>query len=96
MEDKQYHPEFVISVKTDNAGTSNDNQYTLGWIGTYDVDWGDGNNDLGVVDFQTHTYASPGTYEVKVKATTGRWAIGNGGDRDKNIDILNLGYLCLD
>lgn len=82
---------FVISVKTDNAGASNDNQYTLGWQGTYDVDWGDGNNDLGVVDFQTHTYASPGTYYVKVTATSGRWAIGNGGDRFKNIDILNWG-----
>ena len=33
---------FVISVKTDNAGTSLDNQFTLPWIGTYDIDWGDG------------------------------------------------------
>ena len=82
---------FVIQVKTDNAGTSADNQYTLGWIGTYDVDWGDGNTDLGVVDFQTHTYTSPGTYEVKVKAPTGIWRVGYGGDYQKCIDILNWG-----
>ena len=29
---------FIIQVQTDNAGTSADNQYILGWIGTYDVD----------------------------------------------------------
>ena len=39
---------FVISVKTDNTGTSNDDQFTLPWIGTYDVNWGDGTSDSGV------------------------------------------------
>ena len=82
---------FIIQVQTDNAGTSADNQYILGWIGTYDVDWGDGNTDLGVVDFQTHTYNSPGTYEIKVKAPTGIWRVGYGGDYQKCIDILNWG-----
>ena len=82
---------FVISVKTDNAGTSLDNQFTLPWIGTYDINWGDGNTDTGVVNTQTHTYASAGTYDVKVKATTGRIYFNNGGDKAKLLDIKNWG-----
>ena len=83
---------FVISVKTDNAGTSADNEFTLPWIGTYDVDWGDGNTDTSVVDTQTHTYASAGTYDVKVTAETGQifFARGN-NDRNKLLDITNWG-----
>ena len=84
-------PEFAISVKTDNTGTSADNQFTIPWIGTYDVDWGDGNVDTSVVDTQTHTYASAGTYDVKVTATTGRIVFNNGGDRLKLLDIKNWG-----
>ena len=41
---------FVFTVKTDNTGTSNDDQFTLPLHGTFDagsgtraeVDWGDG------------------------------------------------------
>ena len=35
---------FIITVKTDNAGTSNDDQFTIPCTGAgynYDVDWGD-------------------------------------------------------
>ena len=88
-------PEFVIQVKTDNAGTSADNQFTLPWIGTYDVDWGDGNVDTGVTNAQTHTYATAGTYDVAVTAETGRIFFSvfnsNGGDRDKLLEIKNWG-----
>jgi hypothetical protein len=83
---------FVISVKTDNAGTSADNEFTLPWIGTYDIDWGDGTSDTGVVDTQTHTYASAGTYDVAVTANTGQiyFARAN-NDRRKLLDIKNWG-----
>ena len=84
-------PEFAIQVKTDNTGTSADNEFTLPWIGTYDVDWGDGNTDTSVVDIQTHTYASPGTYDVKVTATTGSIYFNGVGDKSKVIDIKNWG-----
>ena len=82
---------FIIQVQTDNTGTSADNQFTLPWVGTYDVDWGDGNTDTGVVDTQTHTYASAGTYDVSVTATTGQIYFNNGGDRRKLLDIKQWG-----
>jgi len=82
---------FVISVKTDNAGTSAGNEFTLPWIGTYDVDWGDGTLDSGVTNTQTHTYASAGTYDIAVTATTGKIYFNNGGDKAKLLDIKNWG-----
>ena len=82
---------FIITVKTDNTGTSNNDQFTLPWTGTYDVDWGDGNTETSVVDTQTHTYASAGTYDVKVTAATGRIEFNNGGDALKLLDIKNWG-----
>lgn len=86
---------FIITVKTDNSGTSADNQFTLPWIGTYDVDWGDGTSDSGVTDAQTHTYATAGTYDVAVTAETGRIFFSNfninAGDRKKLVEIKNWG-----
>jgi surface protein len=82
---------FIISVKTDNAGTSANNQFTIPWIGTYDVDWGDGTSDSSVTNTQTHTYASAGTYDVKVTAASGRIRFNNGGDKSKLLDIRNWG-----
>jgi surface protein len=83
---------FVISVKTDNIGTSNDDQFTLPWIGSYDVEWGDGNTDTAQTDTTTHTYASAGTYDVSVTPTNQcRINFNNGGDKQKLIEIKNWG-----
>ena len=82
---------FIITVKTDNLGSSGDDQFTLPWIGTYDVDWGDEISDTGLVDTQTHTYASSGTYDVKVTATTGRIYFKDADDPLKLIDIKQWG-----
>ena len=83
--------EFIITVKTDNTGTSSSDQFTLPWVGTYDVDWGDGISDAGVSGTQTHTYSSIGTYDVKVTAATGQIYFNNTGDKSKLIDIRNWG-----
>ena len=83
--------DFIILVKTDNPGSSSDNEFTLPWIGTYDINWGDGTKEKNVTDSQTHTYNTPGTYEVKVKATTGRIYFNNGSDKSKLLDIKNWG-----
>ena len=82
---------FTISVKTDNAGTSSTDQFTIPWTGTYNVDWGDGNTDTGVTNAQTHTYATTGTYDVSVTAASGQIAFSNGGDKLKLLDIKNWG-----
>tara|TARA_R100001377_G_C3185415_1_gene108341 strand:- start:553 stop:1530 length:978 start_codon:yes stop_codon:yes gene_type:complete len=83
---------FVISVKTDNVGTSNDDQFTLPWIGNYDVDWGDGNTDTGQTDTTTHTYTTAGTYDVSVTPTNNcRISFNNGGDKLKLLEIKNWG-----
>jgi hypothetical protein len=83
---------FVISVKTDNVGTSNDDQFTLPWIGDYNVEWGDGNTDTGQSGTTTHTYATAGTYDVSVTPTNQcRINFNNGGDRLKVLDVKNWG-----
>ena len=96
-----YHPyagctpaetRFVISVKTDNTGTSNNDQFTLPWTGDYNVDWGDGVTDIGQSGTTTHTYASAGTYDVSVTPTNAcRILFNNGGDKLKLLEVKNWG-----
>ena len=81
---------FIIRIDTTKAGSAADT-FVLPWIGTYDVDWGDGNVDTSVTDTQTHTYSSIGTYDIKVTAATGQIIFNNGGDKSKLIDIRNWG-----
>lgn len=85
---------FVMSVRIGESapeGMIEDETFTLPWIGTYDVDWGDGTKQTGVTDSQTHTYATSGDYDIKVKAATGRIYFNNSGDKSKVIDIKNWG-----
>lgn len=87
----QSDPRFIITVKTDNAGTSASDQFTLPWSGTYDVEWGDGTSSLGVSGSQTHTYASAGTYNIAVTAVSGTITFSNVGDKAKLIELKNWG-----
>ena len=83
---------FIISIKTDNTGTSNDDQFTLPWTGSYDVEWGDGVTDTGQTDTTTHTYATAGTYDVSVTPTNQcRINFNGGGDRQKLLAVKNWG-----
>ncbi len=60
---------FITTWKTDNAGGSS-NQITIpahpDEVYNYSVDWGDGTITTGETDATTHTYASSGTYTVKI------------------------------
>lgn len=87
------NPAYQILVKTDNAGTSNNDQFTLPATGTYDIDWGDGTVDTGVSGEQTHTYASAGEYVIKVTGGLTAITFGNGGDRLKLLEIQNWGNI---
>ncbi len=61
---------FITTWKTDNPGSTAANQIKIPAFPNvtygYSVDWGDGNTNIGVTGEITHTYLSPGTYQVKL------------------------------
>lgn len=89
-------PEFIMLVKTDNAGTSASDQFTIPTAGTgynYDVDWGDGTTSTGVTGSTTHTFPSVGTYTVKISGAFPRINFSGGGDRLKLLEVQNWGNI---
>jgi hypothetical protein len=93
---------FEFDVKTDNlsSGSSTNVQFALPLVnvGTYDfvVDWGDGSSNriTSHTDAnKTHTYASAGTYRVKITGTLRGWQFNNAGDRLKFIKVYRWGCL---
>ncbi len=89
---------FRSQWKTDNAGTSNNDQITLPLVnvGTHNfiVTWGDGTySAITAWDdaVKTHTYSADGTYNVKITGTMGGWRFQNGGDKAKILDISEWG-----
>jgi len=94
------HTAFIIEVKTDNTGTSNDNQFQFtGAVGDYDVVAKQ--NDIVVATFdnlsgeQTITLPSSGVYDLEVSAKEvngfNRIQFINGGDKLKITDIKQWG-----
>ena len=99
---------FAFTVKTDNTGTSNDDQFTIP-ISLKAVNatiyWGDDTTTtLTTADGQqtaiTHTYSSAGTYNIYIleSATKGfsKMRFNNGGDCLKMINIANWGIIDFD
>ncbi len=93
---------FVTTWKTDNPGTSNDDQITIPTTGTgydYNVDWGDGMSDANVTGDITHTYATPGTYTVSITGLFPRIYFNAGGffgadnDHEKILTVENWGSI---
>ena len=86
---------FVTTWKTDNPGTSADNQITIPvsseFVYNYQVDWGDGNIDAGVTGSITHTYSAPGTYTVKIQGVFPQPYFVNEGDKEKLLSIDQWG-----
>jgi surface protein len=88
--------EFIISVKTDNPGISADDSFIIPTTGAgynYGVDWGDGNISTGVTGSVQHTYASAGTYTIKISGIFPRIQFNNGGDKLKLLEIQNWGTI---
>jgi surface protein len=94
--------DFVITVQTDNTGTSLDTQFTIPTTGSgydYNVDCdNDGTNEaIAQTGNYTCNYASAGTYTVRIKDNTGlgtgfpRIYFSNAGDRDKLLTIEQWG-----
>lgn len=89
-------PDFTMLVKTDNAGTSASDQFTISTAGVgynYDVDWGDGTTSSGLTGSTTHTYASAGTYTVKISGLFPRLYGFGATDTNKILDVLNWGNI---
>lgn len=90
---------FVISVKTDNVGTSNNDQFTIPVLTAgsptynYDVDWGDGNTSEAVTGATTHTYSAASTYDITITGTFAGIGFNNGGDKLKLLDIKSWGNI---
>ncbi len=87
--------DFVITVKTDNPGLSNDDEFTIPTYSIYDyrydVDWGDGNTDSDLDADVTHTYAEPGTYTIRISGTFPAIRFNNTGDKDKLLSVDQWG-----
>jgi hypothetical protein len=87
---------FQISIKTDNAGTSLSNQFTLrlnpAYLYDFYVGWGDGQFERWTSSTSpTHTYAAIGTYTVSIWGTFPAIRFNGGGDRLKLLTISQWG-----
>jgi surface protein len=92
--------DFISTWKTDNtsSGSSTATQIKLPLVstGTYNfvVDWGDGTTSTITTwnaAATTHTYATAGTYTVKIKGICTGWQFNNGGDRLKMLSVSSWG-----
>ncbi|MES2314779.1 MAG: BspA family leucine-rich repeat surface protein [Patescibacteria group bacterium] len=88
-------PEFIFTVKTDNAGVSDDHSFEIptanGMTYNYDVDWGDGATTTGTTTNAFHTYAAAGLHQIKVTGTFPAMLFIFAGDKDKLIAIDQWG-----
>ncbi|WP_353779572.1 BspA family leucine-rich repeat surface protein, partial [Winogradskyella sp. 3972H.M.0a.05] len=86
---------FITTWKTDNPGTSANNEITIptfvGETYNYNVDWGDTTSSTGVTGDITHTYAAPGEYTVTITGTFPGVFFNGGGDKDKILTIEQWG-----
>ena len=94
--------DFISTWKTDNTGVSTSTQIKLPLVstGTYNfvVDWGDGTTSTITAwnaATTTHTYATAGTYTVKIKGICTGWQFNTGGDRLKILSVSSWGKLKL-
>ncbi len=88
--------DFVTTWKTDNPGVSGPASITIPTTGSgynYSVDWGDGNTTSGHTGNATHSYASAGTYTVKITGTFPRIYFNNTGDRQKLLSVEHWGVI---
>ncbi len=92
--------EFTVLTTRLTTGSSNADQFKLPLTTSTGldifVDWGDGttNTITNHLDSAvTHTYASSGTYDIKITGNLVGWRFNAGGDRRKMNNISNWGVL---
>ncbi len=88
---------FVTTWKTNNSGTSANNQITIptfsGETYNYSVNWGDGSSDTGVSGDITHTYLNSGEYRISISGDFPRIIFNGGGDAEKLLSIEQWGAI---
>jgi hypothetical protein len=89
---------FIITVDTTKEGSAADTFVLPTAEAGYNayVDWGDGGAEQNITDTPgnvSHTYASQGTYQIKIRGTFPRIYFNNGGDKLKIISINNWGNI---
>lgn len=85
---------LIFSVKTDNAGTSATNQFTIPTTGTgylYDIETSDGQSITGLTGGTTITFPSAGTYDIFISGSFPQFYFANTGDILKLINLKNFG-----
>lgn len=88
---------FIFTVKTDNAGTSNSDQFTFPLIsgGSYDfIAKASDGTTFSCNDYTQNTMtfdSGAGTYEVRVYGRLTGWSFNNGGDIAKLTGITKVG-----
>jgi surface protein len=88
---------FIITVKTDNSGASNNDQFTIPIQGAYsylyDVETSDGQTITGLSSNYTITFPSSGTYDIYISGLFPTILFPNlgTGDNNKLIDIKQWG-----
>ena len=86
--------DFVMLWRTTGASESITLPTRSGYTYNATVDWGDGNTST-ITSYDdadiTHTYASAGDYTVSISGTFPSFYFNNGGDKDKLIEVSNLG-----
>lgn len=82
-------PELTLQMQT----TTSSESITLPMTGAVNVniDWGDGTTETVTTDSPSHTFATAGTYDIKVTGSCDLFAFNNGGDKDKLLAVLNGG-----
>ena len=84
---------FITTWKTDNPGTTEDNQIKISTSGSgydYSVEWGDGTTDENVSGDVTHTYAEAGTYTVAINGKFPSLAFRRAYNTTDNPKILSI------
>lgn len=86
---------FEMIVKTDNSGTSNNNQFTIPTgDGTFNYEVETSEQNLtGVTGDVTLEWTTPGTYYVRITGQFPQIYFNNVGDKDKLLDISNWGVI---
>ena len=88
--------DFVMSVKTNNTGISEDNQFKLDLNDNYtydfNVDWGDGNTEHLTINTDiTHTYSVEGTYDITINGLFPAINFAVNSDNQKVIELKSWG-----